>query len=590
MQAGMWFAIFAIVFLSSVYVLWKRHPNYGASPGAPSFPIIGCLPALLLNKHRYHEWTCDLFEQSHGLTRSIRLGSDILLFTIDPTVVRHVLKDSFTSYPKGPIFYPYFEELLGQGILNSDGPLWVFQRKVASHIFTSNSLRTFILSISDSEISSRLLPGLAAAQHMSSDSVDMQDILIRCIFDMICQITLGMDPVCLKFPTSGTMEEADHIAMSCTEMDARHQRHDEVHEYREVLDEKHGVHGGIVKCSLRSPKTKVPDSLVQGFVQGFQAATRISAERFLVPRFLWTMKRFLRIGSERELLQALEQVNEFTTFLIKQSKKEIGKGRKDLLARFIHVSDETLGAIACDDMGVNACIREQERSTISDSLLRDILLNFLLAGLETVASAVTFTLWIVSTHPEIERRVLREISSILADREQNGGGEEDAIKVGTFTYEEVRKMDYMHAVISETMRLYPPVPADCKYAAEDDVLPDGTKVSKGYRIGFMIFAMGRSAKLWGEDCLDFRPERWLDHNGHFQPVSAFKYPVFQAGPRICLGKDFAFIQMKLLLASLLMNFEFAVHAGFKPKLSYGITLSMVNGLPMTVRRRITLVS
>ncbi|KAH7293604.1 hypothetical protein KP509_28G032600 [Ceratopteris richardii] len=492
MEAAMAFAVFAIVFLSSMYLLWKRHPNYGGSPGSPSFPIIGCLPILLLNKHRFHEWT---------------LGSDILLFTIDPEVIRHVLKDSFTSYPKGPVFYPYFEELLGQGILNSDGPLWVFQRKVASHIFTSNSLRTFVLSISNSEISSRLLPGHAAAQHMSSDSVDMQDILIRCIVDMICQMTLGMDPVCLKFPTSGNMEEA----------------------------------------------TKVPDSLVQGFVQGFQAATRSSAERSLVPRFLWTMKRFLRIGSERELLQALGPVNEFTTFLIKQSKKEMGNGRKDLLARFIQLSDETLEAMACDDMGVNAL------STISDSLLRDILLSFLLAGLETVASAVTFTLWL-----------------------------KDAMKVGIFTYEEVRKMDYTHAVISETMRLYPSVPADCKYAAEDDVLPDGTKVSKGYRIGLMIFAMGRSPKLWGKDCLDFRPERWLDLNGHFQPVSAFKYPVFQAGPRICLGKDFAFIQTKLLLASLLMKFEFSVHAGFKPRLSYGITLSMVNGLPMTVRRRRTL--
>ncbi|PON56766.1 Cytochrome P [Trema orientale] len=67
--------------------------------------------------------------------------------------------------------------------------------------------------------------------------------------------------------------------------------------------------------------------------------------------------------------------------------------------------------------------------------------------------------------------------------------------------------------------------------------------------------MGRMIHIWGEDAEDFRPERWLI-NGTFQPESPFKFVAFHAGPRICLGKDFAYRQMKILSIALLRFFRF----------------------------------
>ncbi|MCO5548844.1 hypothetical protein L7F22_002306 [Adiantum nelumboides] len=195
---------------------------------------------------------------------------------------------------------------------------------------------------------------------------------------------------------------------------------------------------------------------------------------------------------------------------------------------------------------VDMPIKDEEKDLrISDALLKDILLSIILAGRETVASGITFAI-----------------------------------------YDEVHKMHYLQAVLSESMRLYPPVPSDCKYAAQDYVFLDGTQVLQGFQVSYNVFAMGRAARVWGKDCLEFKPERWLDENGLFVPVSPFKYPMFQAGPKVCLGKDFAFIQMKLVVASLIRNFEFVVQPGFKPELSYGVSMIMVKGLPVTVKKRL----
>ncbi|KAI3770241.1 hypothetical protein L6452_01367 [Arctium lappa] len=68
--------------------------------------------------------------------------------------------------------------------------------------------------------------------------------------------------------------------------------------------------------------------------------------------------------------------------------------------------------------------------------------------------------------------------------------------------------------------------------------------------------MGRMKFIWGDDALEFKPERWLDHNGCFHPENPFKFTAFQAGPRTCLGRDFAYRQMKIFSSILLGCFAF----------------------------------
>ncbi|GKV52826.1 hypothetical protein SLEP1_g59386, partial [Rubroshorea leprosula] len=97
---------------------------------------------------------------------------------------------------------------------------------------------------------------------------------------------------------------------------------------------------------------------------------------------------------------------------------------------------------------------------------------------------------------------------------------------------------------------------DAKICFSDDTLPDGFNVREGDMVSYQPYAMGRMKFIWGDDAEEFRPERWLDEHGVFQPESPFKFTAFQAGPRICIGKEFAYRQMKIFSAVLLHCYAF----------------------------------
>ena len=151
-----------------------------------------------------------------------------------------------------------------------------------------------------------------------------------------------------------------------------------------------------------------------------------------------------------------------------------------------------------------------------------------------------------------------------------------------FSYEDLQSMHYLHASICESLRLYPPVLFDSKHALHNDVLPDGTFVGKGTRVTYHPYAMGRMEAIWGADCLEFKPERWVNEDGHFVPQSPFKFAVFQAGMQVCLGKEMAFIQMKYVVVTVVSMFRLWLPVDFSalgsPKLIHTLTARMKGGL------------
>ncbi|KAM3374594.1 hypothetical protein P3S68_013308 [Capsicum galapagoense] len=100
--------------------------------------------------------------------------------------------------------------------------------------------------------------------------------------------------------------------------------------------------------------------------------------------------------------------------------------------------------------------------------------------------------------------------------------------------------------------------------------------------------MGRSPKLWGESWADFEPERWLERddrtgNLRFIPKDPFTYPVFQAVPRTCIGKEIAFMQMKLVVTIVLRRFQIVpAMEGYSPVYGSCMTSKMRNGFPVRI--------
>jgi fatty acid omega-hydroxylase len=153
-------------------------------------------------------------------------------------------------------------------------------------------------------------------------------------------------------------------------------------------------------------------------------------------------------------------------------------------------------------------------------------------------------------------------------------------------FEEVDQLIYLKAALSETLRLYPSVPQDSKHVVADDILPSGTFVPGGSSITYSIYAMGRMESIWGEDCLEFKPERWVSPDGKkIEVQDSYRFVAFNAGPRICLGKDLAYLQMKSIAAAVLLRHRLTVVPGHRVEQKISLTLFMKYGLNLNVHPR-----
>lgn len=176
-----------------------------------------------------------------------------------------------------------------------------------------------------------------------------------------------------------------------------------------------------------------------------------------------------------------------------------------------------------------------------DELLEDVV-DVLGAGHETTASTLSAALWSVAAHPDVQAEMREELDAVLG-REANLSADPAAI-----TWEQLQELHCTKRVIRETLRLYPAIPVFPRYARKDDVLPSGHAVEKGDVVFLSAYALGRNPALW-DDPLSFRPDR-------FRPEAEesrhpFSFLPFGAGPRMCIGAQFAEMSATLALASLL---------------------------------------
>jgi 12-hydroxyjasmonoyl-L-amino acid 12-hydroxylase / fatty acid hydroxylase len=298
-----------------------------------------------------------------------------------------------------------------------------------------------------------------------------------------------------------------------------------------------------------------PELPMSRFATAFDAASRLCAARAAAASpVVWRAKRLLNVGSERELRRNVALVDELAAAMIRQRRRlGVADGSHDLLSRFMSSGGD---------------------AAVDDKYLRDIVVSFLLAGRDTVSSALTTLFMLLSEHPSAAAAMRAEAAA---------GGNGDAA-----TYRRLKGLHYTHAALYESMRLFPPVQFDSKFCAAADMLPDGTYVPAGARVMYHPYAMGRMPSIWGADHAAFRPERWLTGPaGAFAPQSLYRYPVFQAGLRVCLGKELAVTEMKAVAVAVVRAFDVQVvgeSGGRAPKFVSGLTASISGGLPVRIRR------
>ncbi|KAK9758032.1 hypothetical protein RND81_01G201900 [Saponaria officinalis] len=271
------------------------------------------------------------------------------------------------------------------------------------------------------------------------------------------------------------------------------------------------------------------------FTKAFDDASAASLYRYV--DVFWPIKKFLNVGLEGKLKKDVETINDFVYKLI-SNKIELMKKSEGTHSAIQMKKDDILS-------------RFLQQNNTDPKYLRDIILNFVIAGKDTTAATLSWFIYMLCKHPEVQEKVAEEVRTVTGMESVRSYAEIAA----SLTDESLERLQYLHAALTETLRLYPAVP-DAKICFSDDTLPDGYSVKKGDMVAYQPYAMGRMRFIWGDDAEDYRPERWLNEDGIFQPESPFKFTAFQAGPRICLGKEFAYRQMKIFSVVLLSSFVF----------------------------------
>ncbi|RKU40112.1 hypothetical protein DL546_000981 [Coniochaeta pulveracea] len=220
-----------------------------------------------------------------------------------------------------------------------------------------------------------------------------------------------------------------------------------------------------------------------------------------------------------------------------------------------------------------------ESGAFTDENLVDQLMTFLAAGHETTASAMTWAIYMLCLHQDVQTRLRDEIRSHLPSLS------EDTAEV---TSQEIDHLPYLNAVCNEVLRYYPPAPLTIREAAVDTTICDHP-IPKGTRVIIIPNAINRSKSLWGEDADKFNPDRWLPKfegdkgaaSGH--ATSNYAFLTFLHGPRSCIGQGFAKAEFACLLAAWVGRFQFEIRdkAELDEKnmvIKGGITMRPANGL------------
>lgn len=202
---------------------------------------------------------------------------------------------------------------------------------------------------------------------------------------------------------------------------------------------------------------------------------------------------------------------------------------------------------------------------MSDTQLRDEALTIFIAGHETTANAMSFIFYLLARNPAVKQRMEQELSTVL-------GAEE-------LSYEKLMKLEYTQMVIKEAMRLYPPAWVVVRRAASDDVI-DGYQIKEKDIIIVSPYAVQHSDVLW-DRADEFDPERFAPANA--KSIHRYAYFPFGGGARLCIGNNFAMMEMQIILALISKRFNYTLPNDYVMELNPLITLRPKKGVPVYLK-------
>jgi len=425
----------------------------------------------------------DRFELLDRITREIdhigrlHFATRDLVVVNSPSAAHEVLVTKAKAFEKSPVLRAALSPLAGEGLFTAGGALWRRQRRLIAPVFHHSKIDAFARAM------------VECAEHTSRSWKDGSEILVatettRIAMDVAGRTLFGID----------TTDEADAIGHALTV----------ALEWVDIASRSMPL---ALQVELRLALLARADG--DG---AFARVLREICDR-LEPPILWPTAR------TREMTRAIALLDERVQRMIDERRAANDASREDLLSHLLQARD--------DDDG----------SGMSDKQMRDEILTLFVAGHETTANGLAWSIYALARHPALYAKARATV---------------DALGGASPTLADLDRLEYLGCVFKEALRLYPPVYVIARVAITDTAIA-GHEIPRHTIVLVSPWSLQRRADLW-PDPLRFDPERFAAANAASRPRDA--WIPFSDGPRVCIGQHFAELEAPLVLARLLQHADF----------------------------------
>ncbi|KAI0713837.1 cytochrome P450 [Earliella scabrosa] len=493
-----------VVSLFGAYIAWRLLRNFIVRspldniPGPPSRSIFtGNLMQLFA--HDSWDFTKDLID-TYGPVSKTKM-----LHVYDPKALHAIVVKDQDVYVRDDEGLRAVELLLGPGLLSTAGATHKRQRKTLNPVFAAAHMRAITPLFYD--VTSNLRQAIEARIREGAEAIDMIHWMGRTALELIGQGALG-------------------------------------HSFDSLIEDSNDEYTEAVKAFIPSTIELEHMRVVLPFVD------------YMGPK--WFRRKLLNIVPYKKLQRMKNIVD-----IMYERSTEIYRAKKAAIERGDETAVHQVGE-GKDVMSIllNANKMASEGDKLTDEEILAQMSTFILAGVDTTSNAMARILHLLSLHPEVQGKLRKEI---IDAREQYGND---------IPYDELSQLPYLDAVCRETLRLHTPVNLSVRCATRDIVLPlwepirgvDGkimneVLVPAGTMTLINLGACNTNKVLWGEDALEWKPERWLSPLPRAvddAPIPGIysKLMTFLGGGRSCIGFKFSQIEMKVVISVLVATFRF----------------------------------
>ncbi|NXK91306.1 CP4B1 protein, partial [Formicarius rufipectus] len=313
----------------------------------------------------------------------------------------------------------------------------------------------------------------------------------------------------------------------------------------------------IMKCAFSFNSNCQTESDSHYYIRAVYDLTNLLSKRIQTFSFKDVFYNLSRKG--REFQDACKLAHTHTDKIIQERKMLLSNEEEhDKIQKKRHL----------DFLDILLCSKDANGVGLSDEDLRAEVDTFMFEGHDTTASGISWLFYCMALQPEYQQRCREEIQEILGDRD-------------TIEWDDLGKMTYTTMCIKESLRLFPPVPSVSRQLSKPITFPDGRSLPAGCLVGLNIFGIHRNRNVWEHpeiyDPLRFSPENSTQRHSHaFLP--------FSAGPRNCIGQQFAMNEMKVALALTLLRFELSPDLSKIPIMIPQVVLRSSNGIHLHLKK------